>query len=723
MHRTIAILGLLGLTAGLLACGPVGENGTNDNTYRPPDGATNVCEPFADDDGDSINNHDEACEFNRDTDGDGLPDYLDPDSDNDGISDFLEAGDQNPQTPPRDTDGDGIPDFLDGDSDNDGVPDREEDRNGDGIVGTCNTPCSSTQPCPNVSDYCSPSSGYCINPACLGGETDPGSTDTDGDGIPDGQEPTFICNERSEQNPNGRKPILRRSHASGLFQVAIEEAATWMEVDPTNVGYDEAAASFSLSDANHETAGFVVARPAVAGGATQEGQTVVQQLNGVGGFTATPLTSGSTTTSHDGYETVVGAVVRLTSGSMSLGAVRNQIIAALLGRSLSDFTGFSTALSGVTGSEFIVSYAAQQRDGTQAIIIGAVALANQYQTGEHVGYHVDDMANGTSLAQTSATTEIECESYLVESSPVADIIWVVDDSGSMDDDQARVAQAGNTFLSIANNSGLDWRMCVYDMTSGNTGCCTGANQSGDQWLGPNESSQFLDCIQDPAGSQTASGGSEYGLTQMRDAIDAHTPRNANDPHKVRPEAKLVVIFVTDEPAQEFKDSSACPVSEGSTAWDADCDALVAAEVAYLQQPENDAIAHGILVPGSTPNCSDLGDWSRGYEETVAGVGGQVGSICQTDLTATLSLIIQDIVGSASPVVLHHTPISVSLAVAKEDKTTQPSTFLALPRSRINGFDYRASANTIVFLQQDFSNPPYEVVVSYQRWVTGIAPPD
>ena len=118
-----------------------------------------------------------------------------------------------------------------------------------------------------------------------------------------------------------------------------------------------------------------------------------------------------------------------------------------------------------------------------------------------------------------------------------------------------------------------------------------------------------------------------------------------------------------------------------------------------------------------------GDWGRGYEEVIAALGGQTGSICQSDLTATLSLIIQDIVGSASPVVLQHTPISVSLAVAKEDKTTQPSTYVALSRSRVNGFDYRASSNTVVFLGQDFSNPPYEVVVSYQRWVTGVAPPD
>ncbi len=36
--------------------------------------------------------------------------------------------------PNLDTDGDGIPDFLDGDDDNDGIPDEEdEDANGDGI--------------------------------------------------------------------------------------------------------------------------------------------------------------------------------------------------------------------------------------------------------------------------------------------------------------------------------------------------------------------------------------------------------------------------------------------------------------------------------------------------------------------------------------------------------------------------------------------------------------
>lgn len=53
-----------------------------------------------------------------DADGDGIPDYLDPDSDNDGIPDATEGR--------GDADKDGLPNFIDLDSDNDGIPDRME---------------------------------------------------------------------------------------------------------------------------------------------------------------------------------------------------------------------------------------------------------------------------------------------------------------------------------------------------------------------------------------------------------------------------------------------------------------------------------------------------------------------------------------------------------------------------------------------------------------------
>jgi len=89
---------------------------------------------LADSDGDSIpdeyelqTDHDNPFQPQQgeplDSNGDGVPNYLDGDSDSDGIPDSQEAGDNDPLTPPVDTDGDGTPDYIDRDSDDDGIPD------------------------------------------------------------------------------------------------------------------------------------------------------------------------------------------------------------------------------------------------------------------------------------------------------------------------------------------------------------------------------------------------------------------------------------------------------------------------------------------------------------------------------------------------------------------------------------------------------------------------
>ncbi|MBN2258504.1 MAG: hypothetical protein JW704_11930 [Anaerolineaceae bacterium] len=93
----------------------------------------------------------------RDTDGDGVPDYLDSDSDGDGISDKIEGTD--------DPDPDGIPNYRDLDSDDDTIPDSIEsfgDTDNDGT--------------PNFVDLDSDADG-------LSDEIE-GTGDIDGDGVP-----------------------------------------------------------------------------------------------------------------------------------------------------------------------------------------------------------------------------------------------------------------------------------------------------------------------------------------------------------------------------------------------------------------------------------------------------------------------------------------------------------------------------------------------------------
>ncbi|RTE51630.1 gliding motility-associated C-terminal domain-containing protein [Arenibacter aquaticus] len=107
----------------------------------------------------NLDNDNDPVTDATDSDGDGIPDYLDIDSDNDGIPDNVEAqttlgyiapsavdannnglddayeSNGNIGLFPIDTDGDSLPDYLDDDSDNDNVPDNIEghDHDHDGI--------------------------------------------------------------------------------------------------------------------------------------------------------------------------------------------------------------------------------------------------------------------------------------------------------------------------------------------------------------------------------------------------------------------------------------------------------------------------------------------------------------------------------------------------------------------------------------------------------------
>lgn len=120
-----------------------------------------------------------------DTDGDGIPNFLDEDSDQDTISDLEEAGDANLVTAPVDNDNDGNPDFLDEDSDDDTIRDAHEA--GDSDLATAAVHTDGDQ----IPDYLDrDSDGDGLLDAAEAGDADPATPpiDTDGDGRPDFQD-------------------------------------------------------------------------------------------------------------------------------------------------------------------------------------------------------------------------------------------------------------------------------------------------------------------------------------------------------------------------------------------------------------------------------------------------------------------------------------------------------------------------------------------------------
>jgi hypothetical protein len=589
MRRVLCILFVAGAVVTLAAGCP--SEITLNNNYKPDAAWTNECDLYGDEDQDGILNHHEGCMYGTDTDGDGVPDYRDVDSDNDGIPDEIEAGDSAINTPPLDFDGDGIPDFRDQDSDNDGVPDGDEDRDGNGLVGQCGIYCPNLDPAECGPGQACLATGLCDPPVtfeCAQGETDPLNPDTDGDGIPDSQEGSFICNPRTESNPNGRRAVQYFTPNHGGFQIGVAELATIGEHTITNRSDEDCgngtdddgdgkvdcadpdcnnttdcggvAVTFDLEDPSSNTAGFAFTRKPLAASVEDENAMIISELiTALGSSNVIMRASGSSKILLDEYPTVVRAMVDLTGMSLTTTSeLRNDVMSILMGRLDNEFANLPAAF-GATTSNFVLSFSVQLRTPALAdpyiVVMGAIGTNLDYNDStKTTGFNVDDAANGSGLAAPGNTHEAECETYLVATQPIADIIWIIDESGSMYEEQQSVAANAVNFFNRAIAYGLDFRMGVTDVHLGNNGIlCTAQGQSNDFFLTPANLSQFQACALEPWGSLTEEGGTEHGITQGYNAIVNHLPR-ANATNRIRPEAQLVIIYVSDEPAQEVQTS-------------------------------------------------------------------------------------------------------------------------------------------------------------------------
>ncbi|UII30120.1 putative Ig domain-containing protein [Fulvivirga ulvae] len=151
-------------------------NGDGDLTNDDSDGDGIPDYLDTDDDGDGVSTADEDVDgdgdpTNDDTDGDGTADYLDTDDDGDGEATSDEDHDNDGDPTNDDTDGDGTADYLDEDDDGDGLASADEDGNGDGDLD--NDDCDRNgvpdyldpKPCDNVLD---PEEGFSPGSAQFG---------------------------------------------------------------------------------------------------------------------------------------------------------------------------------------------------------------------------------------------------------------------------------------------------------------------------------------------------------------------------------------------------------------------------------------------------------------------------------------------------------------------------------------------------------------------------
>ncbi len=700
----------------------------------PDQWVSGPCRPGADLDKDGIPDDVEGC--GKDTDGDQLPDYNDTDSDGDKVPDKVEAG-PNPKSP-VDTDGDKKPDYKDNDSDGDGVKDGDEDINGDGKLGCCLDKCGEKRKgCPDPGP-----SGCGKGQKCNGGACAPAATFLCGNGesspkkkvtYPDGKKndgdlPTFICHKKGEMGTaGGLKQMAFKTSTKGQWKVAIEKWGLYGEISVQGGSAKEAGASiqYSKNPANSKTpidvAGFVLSMDPPGGDINAVVNALINKLQGLPGKQSiTILSSGTPKTSHDSYPMVVSSQVNIKmGGSKTPIDVRNALFSTLLGKQVAQ----TPKPYGPTGNDFHLRFQTVLRKDRLMVMGGVATTQMVSDTKVPTGIHLDDLSNGTGLADPNNSDTVECDPFILSSNPVADIIWVVDESGSMNDNRQDVANNAKDFFSRAVKSGLDFRIAVTGVSKSSSygyypgkfcsNMSTSKYDSGgqDRFLLPSEQAIFAQCANNPPGYE---GGAEYGLLNGKQAVIRHLPRKANDPTKIRPNATLVIIQATDELPNGiygtlgYSHYKTCqlPQSEQSKvdAW------TQSNYISFFQgkDPQYGMQAKAIVhLIGGVCNNSCNAHIGHGYNELAKATQGIKADVCQKNLGTSMQIIIDTITGASSPAKLQYVPISASLAVAI-DKTK-------LNRSRLKGFDYSAPINTLVFIGVPFPKGS-QVVASYRRWV-------
>ncbi|MEI8258775.1 MAG: hypothetical protein WCJ30_24155, partial [Deltaproteobacteria bacterium] len=390
------------------------------------DGPAARCAPGVDSDGDGIPN-DEECRigsdpFNRDTDGDGIPDGVEAMYPRECVA--TERAAQRRPPPACTTDLEcatgerclGL-DPASSDSDGDGVPDGVEDPNRDGTISTAT------------------------------GETDPRLWDTDGDGLNDSMGGIEIC------RPAGLATVTLIPVPSSPIQVGHDPA--W-GVARTVTGTMNRNAVI-VDDATLNVAGAVFSMLSIGDVSAEAASAETAITTALGAVTSAVLV-GRTLTTHDMNPAITSTyrVARATSAS----ALRDALVMPLIGVA-------APAGPGVVGTstEFLVDITTTRRTMGAATshtdVIVTIAPRTDYEdSARATSIRAGDLANTTGVAEVDAILGSDCQVFTADREAMADFLMTVDVSLSMGPHQQRVGQTAQRFFGDLHTAGVDFRVAV-----------------------------------------------------------------------------------------------------------------------------------------------------------------------------------------------------------------------------------------------------------------------
>lgn len=277
----------------------------------------------------------------------------------------------------------------------------------------------------------------------------------------------------------------------------------------------------------------------------------------------------------------------------------------------------------------------------------------------------------------------------------ADVLFVVDDSASMDEEQTLLGENFSAFVAVLTDTYADYQIGVT--TTDVSGADAGLLHGGVLTPATEDLSQ---AFQEAVAVGTGGSRDEQGLWAA--VLAADPTRN---PGFVRPRSRFNVVFVSDE--------------------DDHSPELVSVYLGALEEAAGDGgfVAHALVgdMPLGCVSGTSAADAGERYLEAVEATTGWKDSICADSYTALLTQVGLEVAGWEDTFVLGDIPAPNSLLVWVDG--------VAIPERVLDGWQYSAGLNAIVFKGRAVPRPGMEVHVEYAPWSgpaaedTGATPAD
>lgn len=260
---------------------------------------------------------------------------------------------------------------------------------------------------------------------------------------------------------------------------------------------------------------------------------------------------------------------------------------------------------------------------------------------------------------------------------IVDILWIVDDSGSMANQRETLVNNFARFLDELLALQVRFHMGVISTNANDRGVLRGATKIITNET-PNPRGVFLQNTTFPSGSRARL---ELGLRMMELALTEPT-RSGPNAGFLRPNAALAVIVVTDEDDSSYADP-----------------AYYSRFLRSLKGPGNENLTSLSVIGGTTPDgCFPPGEENYfggraepafRYSSVATKTGGIIGSICDVSFENTLVKIAAALntLRRVFPLSLKPDPATLTVRVNG----------LQVSRDVVNGWQYREDTQSVTFL--------------------------